>query len=306
MAQPLFFDIATQITLPIVAVTAFGFFLQRRLALDVGSLNRVTLYAILPCFLIHHLSSATLPITEIGVTAWFTVAQFVVLLVVGWSASALLKMPRDIRPVIGLAAAFPNSGNYAIPLVDLAFGKEYILHQAVIVSLHSILITSLGVILIARGGAGWRGGLRSALRTPIIPAVAVGLALKAMEIRLPATLAIPLQIMGSAYTPVALFALGAQLAATKFAAPRGQLTLAVGLRLLVAPLLTWLAVIALDVPRGLADMLVVTASTPAGVLLAIVCAEYRVGVNLAPATVFLSTVLSPIVVTGFLYAVRSW
>jgi predicted permease len=140
----------------------------------------------------------------------------------------------------------------------------------------------------------------------MIPAVVLGLLLKVIEVRLPPLLAVPLQIMGSAYTPVALFALGAQLAATRFAAPPGPLALAVGIRLLAAPLLTWLAVMALGVPRGLADMLVVTASAPAGVLLAIICTEYHVGAKLAPPTVFLSTVLSPIVVTGFLYAVRSW
>lgn len=302
----MFLEIATQITLPIVAISAFGFALQRRLAFDVASLNRLSLYAILPCFLVHHLSSATVPLTEVGLTAWFTVAQFFVLLAIGWGASTALKLSKKIRPVVSLAAAFPNSGNFAIPLVDLAFGREYILHQAVIVSLHSVLITSVGVILLASGADGWRGSLRSALRTPLIPAVAVGLLLKGMEVQLPQMLAVPLQIMGSAYTPVALFALGAQLAATRFDAPRGDLALALGMRLLAAPLLTWLAVLALGVPRGLADMLVVTASVPVGVLLAIVCDEYRVGVNLAPATVFLSTVLSPIVVTAFLYAVRSW
>lgn len=45
-------------------------------------------------------------------------------------------------------------------------------------------------------------------------------------------------------------------------------------------------------------MLVVTASAPAGVLPAIIAAEYRAAADLASATVFASTVLGPLFVTG--------
>jgi malate permease and related proteins len=302
----LFLNILNEITLPIVVVASAGFFLQRRLQFDVATLNRFLVYAILPCFLVHYLSTASIPLAEVGVTAWFTVAQFVVLVGIGWGAATVLKMPGSTRPVLALAAAFPNSGNYGIPLVQLAFGPEYILHQAVIVSLHSILITSLGVLLISRHEVGWTTSLRAAFSTPLIPAVAFGMLLKLFDVHLPPPIAVPMQVLGSAYTPVALFALGAQLAISKWSNSPAPLGLALGLRFILAPAATWVAVILLDVPRGLADMLIVTAAAPVGVLLAIVCSEYRVGEGLASAVVFASTALSPLFVTGVLYATRGW
>jgi predicted permease len=302
----LFTDILTQITLPILAVAGLGYVMQRRMKFDVASFNRLIVYAVLPCFLVHYLSTATIPLSAVSFTAWFTVVQFVFLIALGWTVAVVLRVPADTRPVLGLAAAVSNSGNYAIPLVDLAFGKEYILHQAVIVSLHSVLITSLGVYLIAPRKDGWLAAFRSAMRTPIVPAVALGLLLRAFEVRLPALVSIPVQMVGSAYTPLALFALGAQLANGNRGMLHGALTLGIALRLLIAPAVTWAAVVILGVERGLADMLVVTAGTPAGVLLAIICNEYRANGELASAIVFFSTLLSPIFVTAVLLAMRLW
>jgi predicted permease len=302
----LFTDILTQITLPILAVTGLGFVMQRRMKFDVASFNRLIVYAVLACFLVHYLSTATIPLSAVSFTAWFTVAQFVFLIALGWTIAVVLRAPADTRPALGLAAAVSNSGNYAIPLIDLAFGKEYILHQAVIVSLHSVLITSLGIYLIAPRKDGWLAALKSSLRTPIVPAVVLGLSLRAVDVRFPALISIPIQMVGSAYTPLALFALGAQLANGNEGTLNRTLTLGVTLRLLVAPAATWAAVVILAVERGLADMLVITASTPAGVLLAIICNEYRANGELASAIVFFSTLLSPIFVTAALLAMRLW
>ena len=302
----LFLAILNDVTLPIVVIAALGYVTQLWLKFDVGSFNRLQVYVVLPCFLFYYLSSASTSFSQVGTTAWFTVAQFLGLLAFGWAAAAMFHMPRSTRPVLGLSAAFANSGNFGIPVVVLAFGKDYILYQAVIVSIHSILITSLGVILISQEQMGWLKSIKKAFSTPIIPAVACGILFNYFDIKLSNAVVTPIQIMGSAYTPLALFALGAQLAISKWTITPKILTLGLCLRLIVAPAATWFAVWLLDLPHGLADMLIVTASTPAGVLLAIICAEYQVHKELASSVVFISTVLSPVFVTAFIFAVRVW
>ena len=202
----LFVDILTEITLPIVAIAVLGFVAQRRLGFDVASLNRLLVQVVLPCSLLHFLSTGDLPLAAVWPTVWFTLVQFVALTAIGWGAATALGLPAELRPVLGLATAFANSGNYGIPLAQLAFPPEYLLHQAVIVSLHSVLIVSLGVVLVARDGAGWSGSLRAAFRTPMIPAVALGLLLRGLDVGLPTPLALPLGLLGDAYTPLALFA----------------------------------------------------------------------------------------------------
>ena len=73
---------------------------------------------------------------------------------------------------------------------------------------------------------------------------------------------------------------------------------------MLAPALTWAAAAALCFAPGLTDLLVVTAGTPVGVLLAILCAEYRVRPEIASAAVFASTALSPLFVTTWVLATR--
>ncbi|MGI9406484.1 MAG: AEC family transporter, partial [Hyphomicrobiaceae bacterium] len=51
--------------------------------------------------------------------------------------------------------------------------------------------------------------------------------------------------------------------------------------------------------------LVIAASAPVGVLLAIFCLEHRGEARVASAAVFLSTVLSPLTITGWLLLLRS-
>ena len=303
----LFLTILNEVTLPIVAVAALGYVTQHWLQFDVVSFNRLQVYVILPCFLLHHLSSTRIPIAQVETTAWFTVVQFLALIAIGWATGALFDVPRSARPVLALSAAFANSGNFGIPVAELAFGKDYILHQAVIVSVHSILITSLGVVLVSPERAGCISSLKTAFRTPMIPAVVCGILLNVFEIPLPKAVATSINVMGSAYTPLALFALGAQLAiGRKRSIMPKTLTLALALRFMIAPAGTWIVVALLEVPPGLAGMLVVGASAPVGVLLAIICAEYESEAGFASNVVFVSTVLSPIFVTSVIFAVRIW
>jgi hypothetical protein len=103
---------------------------------------------------------------------------------------------------------------------------------------------------------------------------------------------------------LALFALGAQLAASEWTGMPKAVGAGLGLKLLLAPALTWVAVNVIGLEEDVGDLLVVVASAPVGVLLAIVCQEYRNEPGLASAVVFFSTLLSPLVVTGAIYATR--
>ena len=76
------------------------------------------------------------------------------------------------------------------------------------------------------------------------------------------------------------------------------------LKLLAAPALTLGLAMALGMPRDLTDLYVVAAATPVGVLLALFCAEYGRQPRFVSGAVLISTLLSPIVVTGWILFMR--
>ncbi len=300
----LFVQILTTVTLPVVALLALGWAVQLRLDLDVATLSRLLVNVVLPFALLHFLTSTDLPLAEAWPTLWFTIAQFVFLMALGWGLAAIFRLPPDVQPVVGLAVAFPNTGNFGIPVAQLAFPPDFLLHQTVIVSLHSFLIVLAGVLVLSGQRGSVMDSVKALARTPMILAVVAGLAIRGLEIELPLVLAHPVKLLSDVFTPLALVTLGAQLGETGLAVSRGPVWLAVFLKALIAPAATWAAAWGLGIDANLSDLLVVAAAAPVGLLLAIFCTQYRRSPDVASAAVLITTVLSPFVVTAWILAVR--
>lgn len=293
----LFLEVVTGITLPIVLMIGIGFALKTWAGLEVATLNRLVIYGTLPALLLTNLAGAELPAAEVEATLLFTLGQFFGLLALGWAVAVALRLDPALRPLVAMAAAFANSGNFGIPLIELSLGPALVPHQAIVTALLTVLILVLGPALLSSQGANLRQSLKAALMSPLIPAMALGLGLNALDWELPRTIGFPLELVGSANTPVALIALGAHLGAGGWVASRAVVGLGVGLRLVMAPLATLGALLLLDLPGGLFDMFLIGAGAPVGVLLPIFCAEYRGDVRAASAMVVISTALSPLAVT---------
>ncbi|WP_170937278.1 MULTISPECIES: AEC family transporter [Rhodomicrobium] len=301
----LFLDILTGITLPILGLVGLGYGVQRRLGFDVPTLTRMQVYVLLPGALIYFPSAAKLPLDAAWPILWFSLLHFAFLFALGWGIAALAGMNRNLCAILGLAAFFSNSGNYGIPLIQLTFPEDYLLYQTVVLSLHSIVIAPVALLTFrSPENSGRNGILKAFFGTPLLPAAALGYLLKGYDVVLPTVLAVPLKLVSDAFTPMALLLLGVQLAAIEGKVERGPLLLGLVLRLAIAPATAWGFALLLGFPPNLIAFFVVSAAVPVGVLLAIFASEYKVEPGLASMMVFISTVLSALAVTGWVYAVR--
>jgi hypothetical protein len=301
----LFLDILTKVTLPIILLVALGFLLQPKLKLDVGSLNRVQVYVVMPAFLVHFLATGKQPLAVIWPVVYFAIAQFMILIPLGWLLVLLLRMRPSLGPLMGLGTAYANVGFFGIPVTQLAFGTEYLIYQSVLTAMMAVLVCTVGVALLAPAGGSKLGKLRTAFETPLIPSVVLGLGLRGLEVELPSLAAQPMQFLGSIFTPLALYTLGAQVAAGRSLRPEwGPQTLILTLKFLVAPALSWWICLVMDLPGDVTDVIVVAAATPVGVLITIFAAEYKTEAEFISTAVVLSTALSPLFVTGWILATR--
>ncbi len=301
----LFLEILTQVTLPIITLVALGWLLQPRLKLDVGSLNRLQVYVVMPAFLVHFLSSGKQPIAEVWPVVTFGVIQFLILIPLGWLLVVLFRMRRSLGPMMGLGTAYANVGFFGIPVTQLAFGSEYLLHQSVLTALMAVLVCTVGVWLLAPSGGSKLGKLKNVFETPLIPSVVLGLSLRGFEVELPVVVSQPLQFLGSIFTPLALYTLGAQVASAKaMRIEAGPQTLIMLLKFLVSPLLSWGICVAMGLPPDVTAVIVVAAATPVGVLITIFAAEYKTEPEFISTAVVISTALSPLFVTGWIIAMR--
>jgi predicted permease len=190
-------------------------------------------------------------------------------------------------------------------VTQLAFGPDYLIYQSVLTALMAVLVCTVGVALLAPSGGSKLAKLRIAFETPLIPSVVLGLALRGFQIELPVVVSQPLQFLGSIFTPLALYTLGAQIASAKTVKfevfPQSVILL---LKFLVAPLLSWWICIVMGLPDDVTDVIVVAAATPVGVLITIFAAEYKTEPEFISTAVVVSTVLSPLFVTAWIIATR--
>ncbi len=293
----LFSDILTRVTLPIITLVALGWVLQGRLKLDVPTLNRIQVYVVMPAFLIHFLSSGKQPLSVVWPVVYFGLVQFLILIPLGWLLVILFRQRASLGPVMGLGTAYANVGFFGI--------SEYLIYQSVLTALMAVLVCTLGVALMAPAGGSKLAKFKTVFETPLIPSVVIGLALRGFQIELPTVVSQPMQFLGSIFTPLALYTLGAQIAAAKSIRlefiPQ---TLIVFLKFIAAPVITWFICQAMGLPRDVQDVIVVAAATPVGVLIAIFAAEYKRESEFISTAVVVTTALSPIFVTGWIIATR--
>jgi predicted permease len=301
----LFIDILSKVTLPIIALVAIGWLLQGRLKLDVGSLNRLQMYVVMPAFLIHFLASGKQPLSAIWPVFYVGIILFLFQIPIGWLTAILMRQRSSLGPMMGLGTAYANVGFFGIPVTQLAFGADHLIYMSVMTALMTVLICTVGVALLAPSGGSRLGKLRTAFETPLIPSVVIGLTLRGLGVELPPVVSQPMQFLGSIFTPLALYTLGAQIAASKVvrfeAVPQVLILI---LKFLIAPLLAWTVCSYLDFPRDVTNVMVVAAATPVGVLITIFAAEYKTEPEFISTAVVISTALSPLFVTAWILATR--
>ena len=103
--------------------------------------------------------------------------------------------------------AFPNAGNLGLPLALYAAGQEGLNDAIIIFAVTSIINMTAGQVI-----AAGRGNWGRALRSPIIPAVALGVACAYFGVTLPLWLTNTLSLLSGLTIPLMLLMLGTSLA----------------------------------------------------------------------------------------------
>ncbi|UZN02724.1 AEC family transporter [Cellulomonas sp. S1-8] len=136
--------------------------------------------------------------------------------------------------------------------------------------------------------------VRRTLSNPIIVATLTGLVLAALPWSLPEVVYEPFALVGAAAAPLALITFGMSLAVPRTpggAAPRRDLALAVGLRSVVHPVLTWGVGTALGLPAPALLAVVAMAALPTAQNVLVYAMQYRHGEALARDTGLATTIL---------------
>lgn len=310
------------IVFPVLLLVGVGFLVQRRLGMDMPTLVRLNFYFVIPGLVYYAVVSSTLRWRDAGLVVGFSVVVVLVMIGLALVLARWRGVPADERNCLAMTSMMYNSGNYGLPLQELAFrplglGPEAVLLQTFVLLTQNITGFTLGVFMAASGKRKVSIGdtLREIRRFPPIYALAAGFLTVGLRSLLGDHAAdlepvlTPfrdvLVYVKQAFIAVALFTLGAQLARLKRVAGRSPVGWAVLLRLFGGPAVALSLVYLFGLQGLVAQLLFISAATPTAVNCLLLCIEFDNHPDLAARIVLYTTLLSPITVTLVIFLARS-
>ena len=300
--------------IPVLAIAAVGIVLRRRLQVEPAMVSRMMFYVFAPALAFDavynsDISGGDFLRVYLGTLALMAAVGAIAFLFLR-GLNAALPAERKINRrefATTLVATFVfNGANFGLSIVSFAFGDAALTYAVIIYIAGSTIAWTLGPYVSSSGAASMLKSAHSILRTPVVYALALALALKAAGIsELPPALSRSAQLLADASIPLMLVLLGLQLG--RFRKPDRWILLATGtaIRLLVAPLiaLAFASLLQLEGPARAAFIL--QAGMPTAVLTLILAYEFDSDRALALNLIMSTTLLSPVSLTLLIYLLQN-
>jgi predicted permease len=257
------------VNVPLAVPVLGGVFLALRMKMDSKPLLLVTLYVLIPALVFRTLTTAQISREDVVQTVLFSVLNMGALWGIAKLLSRMLRLSYKETAGMTLVATITNCVNYGLPLVLLAFGQAGMDKASVFVLIQIIFVNTGGVYLAARSHFSGLAALKAVFRLPAIYATVLALVFRATGLSLPTSLDTGISMVAAAYSPMALLVLGTQMAAVgadkvDLSSRRAFLT-GLAIRMAIAPVVSWLVLLALGVDGLLRSVLIVEASMPVAV-----------------------------------------
>lgn len=323
-------DILLSILAPILLLIGLGALMQWKFRLDLNTLSKLNIYLFTPAFIFHNVYLSRLSWSDMTGVAAITVAQSLLLGVIVVVLGRMVNASRRTLAAVALAVMMYNSGNYGLPLAELAYPgraattapavvKDGGAVQAFVVMTMNIMTFTVGLAIAAYAGdGGARRAAKTILQMPTVYALFAALAVRWWlqgdpDRTVPILVSKSAQYLANGLVPMALVTLGAQLAKSPRWPDWRPIGAVIGLRLVFAPVLMagmlW-ALHKAGAPPMLnlwpwpAELLILTAAVPTAVNTLLLTLELRGDAELAADCVFWTTVASCVTITGWLVVLR--
>jgi predicted permease len=290
--------------LPIFIVAAVGFAIARAFKADVRTLSRVTFNALSPCLVFHLIVTSSLDAADFGRMTLFAFLLIGGVGLLARVAAIPFHLDRPMTSAFLLVVMFSNSGNYGLPVVLFAFGREALAHAAVYFVANAVATYSLGVLIASAGRRSVAEAARGVARVPAVWGAVAGAAVLGLGVQLPPPVMRPIELLSGAALPTMILVLGMQLERTTRPDRPALVALAGLLALVVTPVVAAGATHLLGLTGAARQAAIVQAGMPSAVLTTILALEFDVAPSFVTACVTVSTLVSPLTVTLLIAALK--
>ena len=303
---------------PVFLLIALGYFAGCRdwiRETAVRDLSNLVFLLLIPALLFRTMSGVHVEALDLRpLAAYFPAALLLLAGSIAWRGFNRASV------VMALGGVFSNMVMIGITLVELAYGKPALVTLLTLVSVHALILLTVGSVVLelvvareAREGGeraphvletAW-SAFKGALIHPIPLPIISGLLFAQSGWSLPAVVDKPLQLLGSAFGPLALVLVGVTLARTPLGGHLKPALWITASKNLLLPLLVGVSAWAWGITGLPLTVMVVAAALPMGANVFLFAQRYEVAQGLTTAAMGLSTVLALFTLT-IVMLVMSW
>lgn len=236
------------------------------------------------------------------------------LLLIGWLAIRIYRLQGSEAAVFKAHSMFGNTIFLGFPLIKSLYGEEGLLYASMFQLVSSIIMWTVGVIILAHGdGKSWKKSLLKVVNPNTIATV-LGLLFFLLSIRLPKIIITPMTELGNANTWLSMLYIGAMLAFSNVGGllKNKSLYLISFNRLILAPAIIISIFYLIGSLTGLvpdklvSSVIILEASMPCMATVVIMAKELGSDDRLAVGNVFVSTLISILTLPLVVMAVERW
>lgn len=275
-----------------VLLTRFGIFTEA----GVKSMTDLVIYIVTPCVIVKSFIRKFDPTTLKAILISFIAAVGVHLLFIILANLLCHSKDEARRRILRFGVIFTNCGYMALPLQQELLGDNGVLYGASFIAIFNIIVWSYGIAQIS--GDKRYISPKKLIFNPGILSVIAGLIIFLASLPVHPVIATPIESLAALNTPVPMMIIGYHLAKSdiKKAFCDWECLLAIGVRLVVLPLVAIGLLYICGLRGDLFVSIVIAACAPTGALTTMFAAKFNKATDLSVNMVSLSTVLSLITI----------
>lgn len=287
------------VIVPVMIVMFVGYLFGRNRNIDHAPISKFAMMVLSPALIFSFLVRNPLSSNEMVQIIVSSLAFLLIMIVIVVVLFRILKKQHLLAATL-LSVGFPNSGNFGLPVLLLAYGEEAFSIGVVIVVIHFMFMYSVGIYIATLGNSNWRKSLIDILRLPTTYATVAAILINITNIEIPDFLYHPIKLMGDAAVPVVLLILGIQLARTTIKGSIGVTLIATALKTLFAPIIIFFIVFFMGIEGTMAKVIILQHAMPTAVIMTMIAAEYKARTEVVANVTLLSSILSIFSITVIL------
>jgi malate permease and related proteins len=292
------------IVLPVFLILGTGFIGQKLLRLDIKSISTMALYLMMP-FLTFNTFYTNKLNKDYFYIFLFNILLIIVLVAITVILGKMLKADKSSLSAMLLGTAFPNMGNYGIPVVLFAFGTKAYDYAVITMVIQMLLISTIGIFIAAYGSeksTSVKDALLNVVKMPIIYGVILGLLFHILHITIPVTIIEGIRLIGSAAIPTITLILGMQLAEIKAQRFEFKYVNSITIiRMVVSPLVMALLVSFMPVSDVIRNVFILLSAMPIAANTTLLAVQYNTKPNLVSYITLVTTLISLLSIPITLY-----